>query len=181
MLAAFYFLPISRLELDLYDEAIRLYAAEQIVAGQKPYQDFYAIYGPGEFLPIALGFVCFGKEILIARLIMVANNAVAAMALFALLRHFQLSRAVCLSGLILWLIPRHASGLVLYACSPALTLLLLAALVFARSKTLTLGKIAWIAGGLIGLATICRHDFGCYGFIAGLVAIIGYPAGAEYP
>jgi hypothetical protein len=168
--ALLYFLPISLLELDPYDEAIRVYGAQQVLRGERPYQDFYAIYGPGEFyLPAGL-FALFGTEIFYARLALAAVNAATALVVFLILRQMHVGRPWTIGAMALFLVPRHAAGALLYACGPAVLLVMAACL--AAKRDCRGPGLPWRMGVLIGLAGLFRHDFCAYATLAGFLTVL---------
>jgi hypothetical protein len=96
--AALYLLPIVRLGLNVYDEGVRLYGAQRVLAGDLPYPDFFAYYGPGQFYWPALLLKFFGQRILVVRLGAMLFVALAAMAAFAICRHAGLAQYFRCSG-----------------------------------------------------------------------------------
>src|SRR5207237_2012369 len=65
----------------------------------------------------------------------------------------------------LFLMPRHQPGLLIYACDPALALVVAGGAVLVARP----GR-PFLAGCLLGLAALFRQDFGAYGAAAGVVA-----------
>jgi len=51
-----------------YDEGLILFGSARVQAGDIPYRDFYANYGPGQFYALATLFKVFGPSVLIERL-----------------------------------------------------------------------------------------------------------------
>jgi len=169
---ALYLVPVVRLGLNPYDEGVRLYGADRVLAGDFPYYDFFAYYGPGQFYWPALLFKIFGTEIVVARLGAVLFVCVAAVAVFALCRNAGLSWPWASLPIAALVLPLRA-GDQLITCDPALSLVL------AAGATLTGGwggrRRSFLAGTLLGLAVAFRHDFGVYGAIAGVaVSFLGY-------
>jgi hypothetical protein len=165
--AAAYWLPLVPLGLSLYDEGLSLYGAERILAGERPYYDFFAYYGPGHFYWPALLFALFGTEIIVARLGNLLFGALAAVALFALGRNAGLGPAWSLLPVAAALLPL-APGKPLPLCDPALALLLVGGAVLtscgpARSRS-------FAAGLLFGVVAVFRHDFGVYAVLAGALS-----------
>ena len=54
--------------LNVYDESFMLTGALRVNAGELPYRDFYAIYGPAEYYALAGLFKLFGPSVLAERL-----------------------------------------------------------------------------------------------------------------
>src|SRR5574342_677733 len=96
LLVAIYLLPVAPLGLNVYDEGVRLYGAQRVLAGDLPYHDFFAYYGPGQFYWPAVLFKLFGERILVARLGAVLFIALAAAAAFALCRRARLGLSLSL-------------------------------------------------------------------------------------
>ena len=88
-----------------YDESIMLVGAMRVAAGQIPYRDFYAIYGPAEFYIYAALFKLFGPSILAARLFDISIESLTIVSVFAITR-LHASRAVSIGAAVvtlLWL------------------------------------------------------------------------------
>jgi len=169
VLTSLYALPLVPLELNLYDEGVRLYGASQVLAGHLPYYDFFAYYGPAQFYWPAILFKLFGTEIVVARLGAVVFICIAAVAVFALCRHAGLSWSWAAIPIVALVVPLRA-GSQLMACDPALSLVLAAG----ASLTGAWGdrRRTFLAGILLGLAVTFRHDFGLYGAIAGATVLL---------
>ncbi|HTV17368.1 MAG TPA: hypothetical protein VMG12_01815 [Polyangiaceae bacterium] len=170
-----YLVPRALVNLDLYDEGIRLYGGMRVLGGALPYHDFFAYYGPAEFYWPAALFAVFGEQIIVARM-----------------------GAVCFVVLALWalmqVLQRAGSGALGKLCAAAAVLVPLSVLpLFALdpSLALALGAAALLLGGFgtsrligagvcLGLASTFRHDFGAYASVASvaLLAVSGWERGA---
>ncbi len=166
--AALYLLPIAHLGLNVYDEGVRLYGAQRVLAGDLPYHDFFAYYGPGQFYWPALLLKFFGQRILVVRLGAILFVALAAMAAFAICRHAGLAQYGALLPVVAILLPLN-SGHALTTCDPALSLLLAAGAVLTGAWAKTSRHL--LAGFILGLAALFRHDFGAYGCLAAVAAV----------
>jgi hypothetical protein len=169
VLTALYMLPIVPLGLNIYDEGIRFYGAQRVLAGDVPYHDFFAYYGPGQFYWPAVLFKLFGTRILVARLGALFFLCLAAAASFALCRKAGLSVSLSSLPAVALVLPIQ-SGDEIGLCDPALSLTL------ASGAALT---GAWgprpnyfVAGLLLGIAVAFRHDFGAYATVACIVSAL---------
>jgi hypothetical protein len=57
-----------RAPLNYYDEGLALFNAMRIMQGDIPFQDFWAIYPPGQSYALAAVFSLFGTDVAVARL-----------------------------------------------------------------------------------------------------------------
>jgi hypothetical protein len=177
LFTSLYLLPLVPLGLNPYDEGVRLYGADQVLAGHLPYYDFFAYYGPAQFYWPAILFKVFGTEIVVARLGALVFICVAAVAVFSLCRNAGLSRSWA-SVPIAALVAPLRTGDQLMTCDPAMSLVLAAG----ASLTGAWGgrRREFLAGALLGLAASFRPDFGLYGAIAGAaVSLWGCRRGPE--
>ncbi len=161
-----YLTALLPLGLNPYDEGVRLYGAERVLAGELPYHDFFTYYAPGQFYWPAMLFLLFGKQILVARLGALLFVAIGAAAAFALCRRAGLDplwSSLAAAALVLPI----GNGSEFIICDPSLALVLTAGAVLvgtagARSSHL-------VCGMLIGLAGVFRHDFAAYGGTAAVL------------
>jgi hypothetical protein len=167
--AAFFLAPSALTGIDLYDEGIRLNGAERILAGETPYLDFYAVYGPATFYWIAGLFKLFGEHLLAARVGLIFWNALAATGVFAFCRKMDVGIAGALIAFTSFLLPRTLGSWEMQACDPSVGLILWAG-VFLIDRTTVRSTL--LAGLFLGLAALFRYDFGMYGTIAGLMACL---------
>jgi hypothetical protein len=177
-LAVVYWLPIAGTGLNVYDEGLRLYGAQRILAGDLPYRDVFTYYGPAQFYWPALLFRLFGTQVLVARVGNLFFGAVAAAALFALCRSAALPVRWSLMPVVALLVPLYRGDL-LYACDPAFSLVLAAGAVLTGTSAPTRGLVprgclrCLAAGLLVGLAALFRQDVGAYGAVAAVVIQVG--------
>lgn len=175
LVALLYLVPRALVNLDLYDEGIRLYGGMRVLAGAQPYHDFFAYYGPAEFYWPAALFAVFGEQIVVARMGAVFFAVVALWALMQLLRRAGLGAVGVFFAAGAVLVP--LSVLPLFALDPALTLAFAAAALLLGG----FGSSRLIAAGLcLGVASAFRHDFGAYAAVAAvaLLAVSGWERGA---
>ena len=173
-LAFAYLLPLAPvgLSLYLYDEGIRVFIAQSILAGDIPYRDFYCPYGPGELYWMAGLFKVFGTQLIVARLGAVFFNAIIATCVFAFSRNAGISKRLCLIAVIAFLLPLHVHGdsETLYHVNPAIAFLLVGGLRLCTD--IRCGRNMFLSGLLFGIAAVFRHDFGVYGIVAALVTTL---------
>ena len=144
-----------------YDESIMLVGAMRVAAGQVPYRDFYAIYGPAEFYIYAALFKLFGPGILVARLFDIAMESLTVVSVFAITR-LHASRLLSIGAVVvtlLWLygLEMTTGAAVVPVCLLNLvaTALLLPVLSGQVSRTRLYG-----IGALAGVAFLFRLDAG---------------------
>jgi len=101
----FLFLGMS-LRPSVYDEGLILTGAMRVAAGQIPYRDFYANYGPVQFYLLAGIFRFLGQSILVERLTCIVIEALLVTAIYLVLSDYcRRFIAVSTSVLIaIWLI-----------------------------------------------------------------------------
>jgi len=170
---ALYLLPRAPIDLDWYDEGIRLYGAMRVLHGAVPYHDFFAYYGPAEFYWPAALFGVFGEEALVARFGCIFFAVVGVVAVATLLRRASVGLVGLLFAVLAILLP--LTTLQLYTLDPSVCL------VFSGGAVL-IGGLSTArlisAGALIGFASLFRHDFGLYGAMAA-AATVAVRAGAQ--
>ena len=167
--AAAYFLPILPEGLNPHDEGIRLVGGELVLAGALPYRDFYTNYGPAQSYWAAALFLAFGTQVLSLRIGILLVNAFAAAALWALCRYAGAGCKAAAAALLLFLLCRQSVAQSLYACDPALALILAAAAALAVESGGPRRSLA--IGLLLGLAALFRFDFGAYATAAATAAV----------
>jgi hypothetical protein len=170
LLVALYWRPVLPLGLNLYDEGIRLYGADRVLAGDLPYFDFFAYYGPAQFYWPAALFELFGREIMVARIGGLAVAALAAASVFAVCRRAGLGWPWAAVPVVALVTPIHR-GEHLIICDPAFALVLASGAWLTGAWTRN--PSPFVGGLLLGLAALFRHDFGAYGAVAG-VATLGW-------
>jgi len=149
--------------VNTYDEGIILTGAARVLAGAVPHRDFYANYGPGQFLSLALLFKLFGVSVLVERGWDIAVRA-SIVSLVLLLagrmaprRHAVLAAGACCT----WLGLLGFSG---YPVFPALAASLAgqACLMAARNEA-DRARALPAAGACMGIAALFRYDVGVAG------------------
>jgi hypothetical protein len=149
-----------------YDESLILDGALRVLHGQLPYRDFYTLYGPGQFYVLAGVFHVFGVYAALGR---VTYMATALASLFAIIRLQWLLDCRPLFGplaafaALVWV---SAAGTYLYPVYPALALILMAALCLVRHWQLGTKRWIAIAGVLVGVTVLFRHDMAMYSVLA---------------
>lgn len=145
----------------LNDEGLVLEAAARIGRGEWPYQDFWWTYGPGQpLLLAALEPLTGGPSLLTWRLVLVVVQSLTALTAFELVRrHTSLPWALAAwaATLVLVVVPRLPNP-----NAPAALLGLAVVLVAPAHPRL--------AGGLAGVSTLLRPEFG---IVVVLAAVIG--------
>jgi hypothetical protein len=165
--AALFLMPGGLTGLDVYDEGIRVHGAQRVYAGDVPYRDFYAIYGPATFYWTAGLFKIFGVQLLVFRLSLILFNALAATAIFAFCRKMNVGTPGALLAYVIFLLPRSQYSYDLLACDPSVPLILWAGVLLVDG---TSRRAAVLPGLLLGFAALFRQDFGTYGTVAALAA-----------
>jgi hypothetical protein len=169
LLTGLYIAPLLPLGLNLYDEGILLHGAERVLAGEVPYFDFFAYYGPAHFYWPAMLFKLFGTRVLAVRLGGILLTALATTFAFALCRRVGLSLSWSLVPAVALVLPR-TSGVALTFGNPALAFMLGAGAILTASSGG--GRRDLFAGLLLGITAIFRQDFGVYGVAAGMAAVL---------
>jgi hypothetical protein len=162
------FLGMSR-RPNMYDEGISLTGAMQVLAGQLPHRDFYAIYGPGQFYMLAGLFKIFGQSISVARLFDLLIKAILALFVYAIAcRYCRRSVAVATYVVtMLWLIGIYCP--VDTAVVPVSLLNLIALVLILPIFVRRVSKVQMlVAGAAAGLVELFRYDIG--------VALLGMQA-----
>lgn len=168
-LALVYFLPKITVGVEsLYDEGIHVYGAERVLIGDRPYHDFYCIYGPGAFYWLAALFKVFGVQLIVSRLNDAVICALTGSLIFIICRKLGLAKPWSLISTLVYLAALEGSHLKMV--SPALMLILAAGL--RLTEDLSRNRRPWLTGMLLGLAAVFRHDFGVFGFVASLAVIL---------
>jgi hypothetical protein len=164
LLTALYLAPLLPLGLNLYDEGILLHGAERVLEGEVPYFDFFAYYGPAYYYWPAMLFKVFGRRILAVRLGGIVFASLATSSAFAMCRRAGLTMPWSLLPAMALVLP-VSSGVALTLWSIPLSFILAAGAVLTGGSAG--GRREFIAGVLLGLASVFRHDFGVYGIAAG--------------
>lgn len=171
VISCLYFGSFAATGLNLYDEAIRLYGAQRVLAGDLPYHDFYAIYGPAQFYSLAGLFAVFGEQVLVLRGMGVVVNALTAAILFCWLDRAGVNLRLRLIVVGLFLLPRQGYGEQLMILDPSVMLALAAGCLLTVGHDDAGRRKVFAAGALLGLAMLFRHDIGVYAFAAATMTI----------
>lgn len=141
-----------------FDEGLVLQAARRVTDGQMPYRDFLWPYGPAQPYLFGASFDLFGTSLLWWRILRVICDAVVAVTVYSLVRR-EASHRLALAG---WLAAACAMAQPTSA-TPFPAALALGLIGFAiATRTPVQRRDALVAGGLVGLATAWRLDFGIY-------------------
>ena len=177
LLAVAFRLPFVRSGINLYDEGLQLYTAARVLAGDVPYRDFFAYYGPGHYYLPAGVMALLGQEIVAVRLAQLAISAVIPAALYLMARRAGVPPVWALVPPVASLALPHIPG------GSALVPLALAGVCLTGA-----GAGAWrraLAAGLcLGVAGWFRHDFAVYGALAAVAAawpLAGAPVSTDPP
>lgn len=167
------------LGIEPYDEAIRLHGAERIIAGEIPYHDFYAIYGPAQFYWFGSLFKLFGTQLWVARTAAILVCSATICLFFHIARRLGASLTHCWSLTLLLLLPLCGSSntsLTIYWCDPALLLLIAAAFTMLQPSS----RNYFLCGVCVSLAGAFRQDFGVYGVIAFALSLLMFRRGQPW-
>ena len=142
-----------RRNVSIFDEGLALDGSVRVAKGEIPYRDFWTMYGPASFYLVAGAFHAFPVSMFTMRAIWVALKAIVAVETLVLAWALggwrSAGLAFCLTlGLTTTVHPNHG-----YPAIPALAGALAAVLALA-----TLDR-PFLAGLLIGVTALFRHDF----------------------
>jgi hypothetical protein len=152
--------------MTVYDEGLVLYGALKVFHGELPYRDFWSFYGPGQYYLLALLFHIFGVFAFLGRAIFIATMLVSllvAVKLAWLLGGRRLFGLLAALTALVWV---AAAGTYLYPIYPALCLILMATLCLVRHWQRGTTRWIAIAGVLIGVTVLFRHDMAMYSVLA---------------
>lgn len=170
-----YLVAKSRFGINVYDEGLALLGAQNVIAGQVPYRDFWTVYPPGSFYLDAALFKVFGSSILVELL---AGCAIAfftvASAFFVTKRvtgqKYAILSLILLVGLMLLV---GVAGLVYSILDWAAMLISLVACIYLfRLRAYDRTRDAFILGLITALSMLFRIDTGFYLFVALSVILI---------
>jgi hypothetical protein len=139
----------------LYDEGLLAYGSVRVMDGQLPYRDFWSLYPPGHFYALALLFKLFGPSIIVERASDVVVSACLAFSLFSVAKRLSNGAVAFLAWavVLLWLAHMRLFGSPIFAATLFLVLALRLLIRFLDHR-----KGLWIAGFLLGVAALFRHD-----------------------
>ena len=167
------FLPQSIVGLNIFDEGFIVSGAMLVNDGRLPYRDFLSMYGPGQYYLTAAIYRLFGEELVYVRVLHIILLTSLGFAVYLLSKRISHSRLASLIALF------YYAAIVIYAEPhvgyPAITAtLFLVASAFALttwSESMHPRSLA-IASLTIGIAGLFRWDFGIFGLLALLIAIV---------
>lgn len=151
------------IELNIYDEAIPLVGSELVNNGGNLYQDFWTIYSPGQFYFMSF-FKSLGVESVFAFRVI---SLIISLGICSVLYLFARKFFTRFSSALIFFIPALLLSNANFFSRSILSSLLLAFLsVFVLFAYLREPKTKFllIAGGLMGLTAVFRHDMGGYLF-----------------
>jgi hypothetical protein len=151
--------------LEPFDEGLLMQGASRILDGQWPYADFGWPYGPGQPVAVASLSWLFDPSVAWWRLLRVAADATAALAVWALVRPAgpRWAAAAWLAAAVTVAQPTSANPFPV-----ALAFALCAVLAAARTRPV-------LAGALAALAAFWRPDIGAVAAVAAVVALLLTP------
>jgi hypothetical protein len=176
VLLAYLFAGIKQ-AVNAYDEGFALYGALRVLHGEVPYRDFWTVYAPGQFYVLAGLFQLFGTTVLVERVWDTLARAAVVLGVYLVTATLTTRRAALWPALLvtLWVAAAEYYG---YAVFPALALVLGGAWCLLRYAAGAPRRWLVASGGLVGLATLFRHDVGLYavaslGIVCLLLALTG--------
>lgn len=157
----------------VYDEALILFGAQRVGAGDLPHRDFYANYGPGSFYVLSWLFKLFSPSVLVERVWDSTVRSAIVVLVVLLVRTSSRGVVPWAAGLVtlLWLM---ALGFYSYPIFPVLALALASALalvpIFAGNRRP--GRLV-LAGALMGGVALFRYDAGVAGTLCTVAVLMG--------
>ena len=171
ILSFLYALPIANKLWHPFDEGWVLGNADLVFHGKIPYKDFWALNSPGQFYILALLFKIFGKSLIIGRIYTIILHSLICLMVFLItkklcrLKYALWSWFICMVSLVPRLGPTPANewSAVLFALFSLMALFLY----------IERQGYPWLilAGLLVGLTFLFRHDFGIYILIAEIITV----------
>jgi hypothetical protein len=158
-LALLFALSNLRLPLVYFDEGYAAYSAWRIHAGELPYRDFFANYGPGSFCANGALFWLLGDKLAVLRVADLVIRLGLALLCGLAARRSGSGGAWAFAAAAVFLCSFNGFG---YAVMPALVLVLSGALAWLRSIRTGSRRWALWAGLGAGLAAGFRQDLGPY-------------------
>ncbi len=149
--------------LNIYDEAIGLYGAERVAAGDVPYKDFWTLYAPGNFYLMAALMSVFGWSIISERIITILITYLCCVLIYVISAQVYGRRKALLpfAIAIVWcgFVPMYGR-----AVPPALVFSLISVLFLFKFFDSQLRKWLIYAGAALAITGVFRHDMGAYLF-----------------
>jgi hypothetical protein len=143
-----------------YDEALILVGSTRVLAGDIPYRDFYANYGPAQFYVVAALFKVFGPSILVERLWdLLVRSSVVLVVYLIVDSTWGRSRAIFVAALTgMWLSYFENYGYPVFPCLLFSLLSLYCVVPVCRGCRAMVPLVA--SGICVGITTLFRHDLG---------------------
>ena len=157
-----YLLATSRLGMNVYDEGLALLGAQNVLEGQIPYRDFFAVYPPGSFYFDAVLFQVFGTSILIVRIADSIVTLLAVICTFLITKHITAQKYAAVSSIL-------AIGALIWGgslLSPPVLFGLVACIYLFHLRTYDRTRDVLVLGLITAFSLLFRVDFGLYLFIA---------------
>jgi hypothetical protein len=167
-----------RAPLNYYDEGLALFNAMRVMQGDLPFQDFWAIYPPGQSYALAAVFSLFGTDVAVARLYDTFVRFGIALAVFVIADRL-ISRRMALLLFSVMIIMLAAATFYGYAVFPALLFGLLSILAFTQYTRDRQRRWLFVAGLAIGVTAAYRLDVGAYTGISVALALLIFEVGRE--
>ena len=157
------FVPI-RTPLYIYDEGFAVFNATRLLNGELPYQDFWAVYPPGQLYILAGVYKLFGISLLASRVYDTLVRIAVVVGCFLVARQVTSKFLSYLTVFVAALVMASV-GFYAYAVYPALALGVFA--LWCTIKFVETGRQQWLilAGVLVGISSFFRWDIGLYGII----------------
>src|SRR5579871_4331461 len=149
------------------DEFLPLVAAERVLAGDVPYRDYTTLYPPLMTLLDAALLSVAAPELLLARALFLAIVLAGLLAVTRIAARIARDERIA-AGVGLLAAAAHGAPLWGYALVPAIVLVLWSFLATLRARAAGVERPrAWLAlaGVLLGLASLARHDAAAWGAI----------------
>ena len=159
------------LPLNIYDEGIIAFGAVRVMDGQVPYRDFWTQYSPGQLYVLAGLFQAFGKTIMVEREMDIVIRAALALMIFVLGARLATTKTAA----VLWVLALLWVQYYGFFGYPIFTGLLFSlACIFAFLQGLTNSSWRWmfVAGLLLGVEAVFRHDMAVYTCAAQIIVFV---------
>lgn len=171
-------LPIANFGLNRFDEGFIATGAMAVLHGWQPIRDFLAIYGPGQYYVTAALFNLFGEDLQVHRIAHAILLSAMGCGLVTMAAGWSEGRRLGW----LWVAAAYFAGLAAlmpnagYPAVLATALLLLAAAALSRGIAEDGAERSLLLGSMwLGLAGLVRWDFGVFGMVAALLAMLVTP------
>jgi hypothetical protein len=154
-----------------YDEALILVGSTRVLAGDIPYRDFYANYGPAQFYVLAALFKVFGPSVLVERLWDLLVRSCVVLVIYLIVdRTWGRWRAIFLAALTgMWLSYFENYGYPVFPCL-LFSLLSLYCLVPVYRGSRPIASLL-ASGVCVGITILFRHDVGIATALGGALTL----------